>query len=78
MQMETRGRSESARLSRKMLVMFLMVRQLGREREESTHLDRYADEDEEQVGDGETEQEGVGDFLHGAELGDGEEGEYPP
>ena len=78
MQMETRGRSESARLSRKMLVMFLMVRQLGREREESTHLDRYADGDEEQVGGGDTEQKGVGDVLYGAVLGEGEKGEYPP
>ena len=40
-------------------------------REEGTHLDRYADGDQEQVGGGETQQEGVSDVLHGAVLGEG-------
>ena len=60
MQMETRSRSEVATLSRKVLVMFFMVRYLGRERKESTHLDRYVDGDDGQVRGGESGQERKG------------------
>ena len=46
-------------------MIFFMVRNLGTERKESTHLDKYADGDDEQV-----EQEDVGDVLYGAVLGE--------
>ena len=71
--METRSR-----WNRKTLAMFFMMRYLGRERKESTHLVRYADGDEGQVGVGETEQEDAGYVLNGATIGEGERGEYPP